>query len=291
MNYQPNHIAKGLRTGKTHTIGLIIADIANPFFGKLGREIENEASKFGYRVIFCSSDEKAENSGHQIEMLLQGQVDGLIISPPAGSELQIQALEKSRKPYVLVDRFFPGIDSNYIVIDNFKAAYEATQFLVKKGYKHIACITINNTLVNMQQRLEGFKQALIDSKRQIDERLIKILPFSHEKDDFVEAIRQLTISGEVKADAVFFTTSKAGIIGVECIHALQLRIPDDIAVVSFDNPDAYQISNPPITAIAQPLKEIGSQSVKVLMERMNGQRNSMSEKIVLQTELIVRRSS
>ena len=85
MNYQPNQLAKSLRTGKTNTIGLIIADIANPFFGKLGREIEKEAARKGYRVMFCSSDESAEKSKLQIEMMLQGHVDGFIISPPMNS--------------------------------------------------------------------------------------------------------------------------------------------------------------------------------------------------------------
>jgi LacI family transcriptional regulator len=291
MNYQPNHLAKGLRTGKTHTIGLMIADIANPFFGKLGREIENEASRHGYRVIFCSSDENAENSGHQIEMLLQSQVDGLIISPPAGSEQQIEALEKSRMPYVLIDRYFPGINSNSITIDNFKAANEATSYLLNKGYRNIACITINNSLINMQQRLEGYRQAILDSGRTIDERLVKVLPFSHEKNDFVNAIRELTVAGEVKADAIFFTTSKVGIMALECIHDMELRIPEDIAVVSFDDPDAYRISYPPVTAVAQPLKEIGTQSVKMLLEMMNGSgRSKIPEKVVLKAELIVRKS-
>ena len=291
LNYQPNQIAKGLRTGKTHTIGLIIADIANPFFGKLGREIENEASRHGYRVIFCSSDENAENSGHQIGMLMQSQVDGLIISPPAGSEQQIEALEKSRMPYVLIDRYFPEINSNSITIDNFKAAHDATSLLVKKGYQNIACITISNSLINMQQRLEGYRQAIIDSGKTIDERLVKVLPFSHEKNDFENAIRELTVVGEVKADAIFFTTSKVGIMALECIHDMGLKIPEDIAVVSFDDPDAYRISYPPVTAVAQPLKEIGSLSVKMLIDMMNGStKNKVPEKIVLKADLIVRKS-
>ena len=290
MNYQPNQIAKGLRTGKTNTIGLIIADIANPFFGKLGREIENEASKYGYRIIFCSSDEKSEKSGQQIDMLMQGQVDGLIISPPAESEQQIKSLENSRKPYVLIDRYFPEIDSDYVGIDNFRAAYEATLLLVRKGYRRIACITINKTLINMQQRLEGYRQALIDSGKEPDERFIKILPFSHENDDLVYAIKQLICSNEVNADAIFFTTSKIGIPGIECLHALGVKIPDEVAVVSFDDPDAYRISNPSVTAIAQPLREMGSLSVKILIDRMNGKRNGSSEKVILNTELRVRKS-
>ncbi|SHF23455.1 transcriptional regulator, LacI family [Mariniphaga anaerophila] len=291
LNYQPNQIAKGLRTGKTNTIGLIIADIANPFFGKLGREIENEASKHGYRVMFCSSDEKAEKSKQQIEVLQQGLVDGFIISPPTGSEEQILKLEEAKIPYVLVDRFFPEIDSNYIVVDNFLAAYDATQHLIKEGYKKIACVTINDKLVNMSQRLEGYKKALADANIEVAESRIKTLPFSHEKDDVLLAVTELA-GGAEKADAVLFTTSKVGVMGLECIHSLGLQVPGNLAVVSFDDPDAYRISNPPVTAIAQPLKEIGSRSVKILMDLMNKRKGKKNpQQVMLKTNFVERSSS
>ncbi len=292
LNYQPNQIAKGLRTGRTNTIGLIIADIANPFFGKLGREIENEASVNGYRVMFCSSDENAENFKQQVEMMQQGQVDGFIISPPAGSEEQISALERVRKPYVLIDRYFPEIESNSIVIDNFQAAHDATSHLISMGYKRIACITLNNMLKNMQDRLAGYKKALEDAGLEVDENRIKILPFSHERNDFESAIKELKTDNQNSADAIFFTTSKAGIMGLESIYSLGLEIPEDVAVVSFDDPDAYRISNPPVTAIAQPLKEIGKESVKLLMKQINSKgRKARAKQVVLKAKLIERKSS
>lgn len=292
LNYRPNQIAKGLRTGKTNTIGLIIADIANPFFGKLGREIEREAALHGYRVMFCSSDEKAENSRQQIEMLQQGQVDGFIISPPAGSESQISSLEKSKTPYVLVDRYFPEIDSNYIVVDNFQAAWEGTMHLVTFGFKRIACVTLSARLVNMTQRVDGYKKALLDSGMNVSDELIKILPFSHEKDDVFQAVKELISIQNNPVDAILFTTSKIGVMGLECIHSLDLKIPDDIAVVSFDDPDAYKISQPPVSAIAQPLKEIGSQAVKVLLGIMNNRKNKpATQNIILKTNFIARKSS
>lgn len=292
LNYQPNQIAKGLRTGKTNTIGLIIADIANPFFGKLGREIEREASRHGYRVIFCSSDEKAENAKLQIEMLQQGQVDGFIISPPSGSEEQIRALEKSKTPYVLIDRYFPEIESNYIVVDNLHAAYEGTKHLIDNGCKRIACISINAGLVNMDNRLQGYKDALVEASIRIDESLIKILPFSHEINDVMKAIKELTAKKETVIDAILFTTSKVGVMGLQCLHSLDLKIPDEVAVVSFDDPDAYKISQPPITAIAQPLEEIGRQAVKVLLGAVNNRKEKkMLHKIILETNFVIRKSS
>lgn len=292
LNYKPNQIAKGLRTGRTNTIGLIIADIANPFFGKLGREIEKEAATHGYRVMFCSSDEKAENSKKQIEMLLQGQVDGFIISPPAGSEAQIIELGKSKKPYVLIDRHFPDIESNYVTIDNFQAAYEGTMHLINQGYKKIACITINMQLVNMKQRVDGLKKALVDAAIPIKEERIIVLPFSHEMDDVFRAVKIMFYDKRERPDAILFTTSKIGVMGLESIHSLGLKIPGDVAVVSFDDPDTYKISQPPISAIAQPLKEIGCQSVKILLEQLSSRKSKPTlQKVVLKTNFIARKSS
>ena len=292
LNYKPNQIAKGLRTGKTNTIGLIIADIANPFFGNLGREIEKEAASLGYRVMFCSSDENAENSANQIEMLQQGQVDGFIIAPPAGSENQILALKKSKTPFVLIDRNFPDIETNYIVVDNVVASYEAVDHLIKRGYKKIACVTLNVHLNNMNQRVLGYKQALIDNNIQVDDELIKMMPFSHEKDELVQAVRELQPGNKNKIDAVFFATSKLGIMGIETIHSMGLKIPGDVAVVSFDDPDAYRISQPPISAIAQPLQELGRESVRVLFELMKHKKTAAEvKKIVLKAIFIPRKSS
>ncbi|QGY47016.1 substrate-binding domain-containing protein [Maribellus comscasis] len=289
LNYRPNQIAKGLRTGKTNTIGLIIADMANPFFGKLGREIEKEASLHGYRVMFCSSDEKAENSQKQIEMLQQGQVDGIIISPPEGSEEQILSLEASKTPYVLVDRYFADIDSNYVVVDNFQAAYEGTMHLINNEIRKIACVTTSARLVNMIQRLEGYKKALTDSNIPVLEERIKVMPFSHEKNDVFYAIKEL-LSAKDRVEAILFTTSKIGVMGLESIHSLGMQVPSDVRVVSFDDPDAYKISFPPISAIAQPLKEIGRESVKILLENIKNKEHK-KQKVMLNTRFIARKSS
>ena len=291
LNYKPNQIAKGLRTGKTNTIGLIIADIANPFFGKLGREIEKQAALNGYRVMFCSSDENAENSAKQIEMLQQGQVDGFIIAPPAGSEAQILALKKSKIPLVLIDRNFPEIETNYIGIDNVQAAYEGVEYLIKKGHRRIACVTLNVHLNNMNERVKGYKQALIDKYIPLDDELIKMMPFSHEKDDLARAVKDLFSTKISQPDAVFFATSKLGIMGIETIHSLDLKIPDDVAVVSFDDPDAYKISQPPVAAIAQPLEEMGVESVKLLLQMMKDKESADVKKMVLKAKFIARKSS
>lgn len=292
LNYTPNRIAQGLRTGRTNTIGLIIADIANPFFGILGREIEQEAARYGYRVIFCSSDENPEKSRQQITMLQQSQVDGFIISPPMNSQEQIRTLARGTIPFVLIDRYFPEIECNYIVVDNFDAAYKATNHLLRLGRRRIANITVNMDLVNMKERTEGYRQALRDASVGIDETLVKILPFSHDNKDIARAIKELVgKTGNKKIDAILFSTSKLGINGIECISALGLKIPDDIAIVSFDNPDAYKICTSPVTVVNQPLKEIGKTAVQVLLSEIKHPESiAKIQKITLKTDFIIRKS-
>ncbi len=292
LNYQPNRIAQGLRTGKTNTIGLIIADIGNPFFGKLGRKIEQEAAEQGYRVIFCSSDENFERSKEQIAMLQQSQVDGFIISPPVNSEEQIQALAKGNTPFVLIDRYFPEIECNYIAVDNFDAAYNVTNHLLNMGRKRIANITLNLELINMKERTEGYRQALRDASVDVDETLVKILPFSHENKDVFQAIKELVEREEgQKVDAILFSTSKIGIMGIECISELGLRIPDDLAIVSFDNPDAYKICASPVTVVNQPIEEIGRTAVRILLNKIRQPESKNDiQKIILKTDLIIRKS-
>ena len=294
MNYQPNGIARGLRTGKTGIIGLIIADIANPFFGKLGREIEKEASLHGYRVIFCSSDEKAEKSMQEIAALQQSRVDGYIISPPVGSQQQIKELCNSQVPLVLIDRYFPEIDCHHIVVDNLDAAYQATSHLLSLGRKRIANITINLDLVNMKERTEGYKKALRDHGIKPEESLIRVLPFSHDNTDVCQAISELTGGNKKlrKADAILFSSSKVGIMGIECIAALGLKIPEDVAIISFDDADAFKICASPVTVIDQPLTEIGQTAVQLLLKTMNAPRKKRlkPEQVKLHTKLIIRKS-
>jgi LacI family transcriptional regulator len=292
LNYQPNRIAQGLRTGRTNTIGLIIADIANPFFGILGREIEQEAARFGYRVIFCSSDENPEKSRQQIAMLQQSQVDAYIISPPKNSEDQIRGLVKSHIPFVLIDRYFPEIECNHIGVDNFDAAFKATNHLLTLGRRKIANITVNLDLVNMRERTEGYKRALMDASIPVDDNLIKVLPFSHDNKDVARAIKELVGKpGNKKVDAILFSTSKLGINGIESITAMGLKIPDDIAIVSFDNPDAYKICISPVTVVNQPLKDIGKTAVQIIINELkHPDAPAKIQKITLKTDLIIRKS-
>jgi LacI family transcriptional regulator len=160
LNYRPNQIAKSLKTAKTFTIGLIVADIANVFFSTLARIIEDEAEKNKYTVIFGSSDEMAERSQKLIDILLDRQVDGLIIAPAENSEPQIKKLQESGIPLVLIDRYFPSLKVNYVGVNNYEAAYQCGVHLLATGRKRIGVLGFKTTLLHLQDRKKGFLKAL-----------------------------------------------------------------------------------------------------------------------------------
>ena len=291
LNYKPNQVAKWFRTGKTQTIGLIIADISNPFFGKFAREIEREASRKGYKIILCSSDENPEKSGEQLEMLIKSQVDGFIIAPPGRSNAQIEALSKTKMPYVLIDRYFPGIDSNYVIINNYAASYNATKHLLDKGHRNIAFLSVNDELITMHDRTEGYLHALREAGIGSPDDYVFKLPFSHEKEDVYKAVKRL-VSMDNRVEGILFSSSKIGLMGLEVIAELGLKVPEDLAVVSFDDPDYFKVCYSPVTAIAQPLEEMGKKAVQILIREIeSGKMNTPQKKIMMDTNFVVRKSS
>jgi len=262
LNYVPNYLAKSLREGKSDTLGLIVADISNPFFAKLARYVEIEASRFNYKVIFSNSDERKGKFASQLNILKNGQVDGFILTPPIGSEAQLLMLKKQKIPFVVVDRVFKGVDCHTVIIDNYRAGYDATLRLIKNNRKNIAVLNVNNQLIIMQNRVKGFKAALEKSGLKVNPSLIKHLRFSHEKHSIMKAIQEIIAAG---ADGLLFTTNKLGVLGIECLRELGARIPEDISVFSFDDTLAYEVSYTPISAIVQPLERMSKNAVRILM--------------------------
>ncbi|MEJ7682754.1 MAG: substrate-binding domain-containing protein [Segetibacter sp.] len=153
-------LQKVLKVVRTKTIGLIVADISNPFFSNIARIIEDEAKQHGYIVIFGSSDENTENLQDLIDVFLNRQVDAFIIAPTSNAEKQIEFLQKINVPVVLIDRYFPGMDIDCVHINNFQAAFSAVEHLIKVGRRKIAIVTYNTKLPHMQERKNGYEEAL-----------------------------------------------------------------------------------------------------------------------------------
>jgi LacI family transcriptional regulator len=288
LNYQPNLIAKSLKSGKTNTIGLIVADISNPFFSNIARIIEDEARKLGYVVIFGSSDESAEKSQSLIDVFLNRQVDAFIIAPTEHAEDQIKKL-KSRVPVVLIDRYFPSIETDCVRIDNFRAAYNAVEHLIKTGRKKIAMMAYNIDLQHIIERKNGYKASLEKNGIKFKPAWLLEATFENIAKD-VEREMKSILTPKLKVDALFFATNSLAVAGLKIINQLGIKVPDDLAIVSFDESDAFDFFYSPLTYVSQSLTEIGKGAVKLATDRINNSDKECTS-IVVEPKLILRKSS
>ena len=286
LRYRPNQIARSLKTKQTQTIGLIVADISNPFSAGIARIIEDEAHRQGYTVIFGSSDENSLKSEKLIETLLNRQVDGLIISPPAGAESQIDQLKSQEVPFVLLDRYYPGIDTNWVGLDNYSSTFKAVQHLIANGFKNIGMLTYDTPLFHLQERKRGYLEGIADGLPALPQNLLREVDIRSEQDEIETALQNLI---SIPVDALLFGTNRLAISALKYISSLRLRVPDDLALIGFDETEAFDFFYSPLTYIKQPLQEMGETAVNLLINDMKTTRQT--EKVVLNSELVIRKST
>jgi LacI family transcriptional regulator len=289
--YEPNRMAIGLRTGVSKVIGLIVETIGGPFFGAMAKVIEEEAEKAGYGVIYCSTNNNIQKGKDVIKMLSQQLVDGYIITPMKGLEKEIQNLVANEKPVVLIDGYFPGIDIPHVLVDNYGSSYNAIEFLIKSGYKNVGFVTADLELVQLNDRMQGYKDALKAGGIKEDKKKVFKLPFDAERGEAVNAIKDF-ISQQKQMDAIFFTTNYLGIMGLQSINELKLNIPGELAVISFDDNEIFNLYPPGITTVRQPTYEIAKSAIDMLLSQMSAEKYNISKiKLQIPAELIERGST
>ncbi len=287
LNYRPNQVARGLRTGQTHTLGLIVEDISNPFFAHLARFVEDEADKSGYKVMFCSTENNDEKAISLLYLLRHRQMDGFIIIPTSGIEKEIRSLVNEKKPVVLVDRYFPSLDTSYVTVDNFKGASDGTKLLLAKGYKHILLVTLESDQVQMTERERGYKEAM-SSKSLAESGDILRIPYDLTHAQMVKSIAS-HIDASPGIDSAFFTTNYLGVAGLEALRQLKKVIPDQIAVLSFDDNDLFRLGSPSISVISQPIREIGKKAVEIILSLISS-KSEEPRHYILKPEIVERES-
>ena len=288
INYKTNSIAKSLKTGKSFTIGLIVADISNPFFSQIAYRLEKESSKRDYCIIYSSSNEDKKQFNLQLENFINRQLDGLILVPPVNCFDFVEILNTKGVPFVMIDRSFEGSTVNSVNIDNFKASYEATNRFIINNKQNIAIINVNDQLLTMHNRTKGYLQCLSDNNILINQSFIKQLKFSNAIKDVKNAVEEVVQNG---ADAILFTTNKLCFSGLEKLKEMGIAIPDDIAVISFDDNPAFRLFDTSITTIKQPIKDMCKSSIDILFDLID--KNDVSgpaTQLKLKSSLILRDS-
>ncbi|HEV2479572.1 MAG TPA: LacI family DNA-binding transcriptional regulator [Puia sp.] len=292
LHYQPNQIAKSLKSKKSQTIGLIVAEIKYGYTAGIVRSIEEEAAKNGYTVIIGNCHEDLRLLHELIQVFITRQVDGLIIVASEKAEAEVQYLKKKEMPFVLIDRIFPSVESNFIGIDNFQVAFNATQYLHKHGLRRIAMINYASTFFHLRERSRGYLEALEAHKLRYKKSLLREIQKSSYDTDVQTAIRELT-SPPLSCDAIFFATDTLAITGLKNLIELKKRIPEDIAAISFDESESFALFQCPVTHYRQPLNDIGTTAIKTLVEEMKNEKPGKKQKwkqLYLESTLVIGKS-
>lgn len=285
LGYRPNRAARTLRTHKNRVWALIVVDGSGPFFAELSRGAEDVAYEAGYSVILCNTDEDPRRERSHIDLAVDEGVQGVVLTP-SDRGTDVSPLVDAGIPFVLADRTIPGLHADSVIVDNRAGAFEAVTHLVRGGYQRVACITGPLETMTAEQRYKGYCEALAAAGRGLDESLVRVADFKEPggREAMVDLLRHH------QPDAVFVANHSMTVGVLHAIRESSLTVPGEIGIVSFDDMSWSTLLKPTLTAVAQPGYELGIESARILLRRLNGY-SGPPQVLTLLPKLVVRESS
>jgi LacI family transcriptional regulator len=286
LGYQPNALARGLRRNETRMLGMVVPDNSNPYFAELARSIEDACFECDYNVILCNSDEDPTKEHAYLSLLAEKRVDGIVFVASGNDRSGVEAVLRQKIPMVILDRELKGTKCDSIVVDNRAGAFRATQHLILGDHRRIGCVCGPKNLTSARERLQGYQDALTEAGLRVDPKLIQPGDF-HIEGGYTAVQALLDLPNRITA--VFAANDLMAIGVLRGIAVRGLRVPEDIAVVGFDGISLGRYSQPPLTTMAQPIREIGKLATELVLSRVNGDRKEPRIH-QLETSLVVRGS-
>ncbi len=285
--YVPNSIARSMITKSTKTIGLIIPDIANPFFPEIARGVEDKAKDEGFTTILCNSDNDISKEESYLDILQEKMVDGIIFTSSSKRTKFSDSFKRVRVPLITVDRDITNI-SNYgkIIVDNKKASYEAVKYMISRGLHRIAHITGPFTSRTALDRYSGYKKALEEAEIELDESLV--FEGFYTTSWGTEAMEKI-LDSSVDVDSIFCGNDMIAAGVIKTLHNKSYSIPGDYSVVGFDDVEIAQLLVPELTTVRQPKYEMGYKAAELLINMINS-KNKSSKGYILDSQLVIRKS-
>jgi LacI family transcriptional regulator len=287
LGYQPNVLARSLRRGVTHTIGIILPDSANPYFAEVVRGIEDTSFAQGYSVILCNSDNDLDKEHHYTNVLVEKQVDGIIFVAAGLSAENILNLQARRVPLVLVDRNVPNVQVDEVLADNQNGGWLATRHLIDLNHRSIACIAGPTGVRLSSERVAGYRQALESADIVYDPKWVVEGDFQYQSG---YAAAKKLFHSQPSPTAIFACNDLMAIGAYRFAHEKKMRVPEQLSIVGFDDVRLAAYTNPPLTTVRQSKREMGTQAAKLLLERI-AQQDLKPRQVILGTELVIRRST
>jgi len=284
VNYRPNLLARSLSLGTTNTIGLIVPFIGDTFYAQIAQAIETEAEKRNYLLTICSSEGNSKHEINLIRILRAKQVDGLIIAPTKDSINEIEKLKKDLFPFVLIDRYFPEVDTNYIVVNNEESSFQLVTYLINRGCKKIALLTSDVHLLVMGFRLKGYQNALEKSDIICNNDLILQIQRDDYKNDTIKQLDRL-FEMHPDVDGFYFATHYLALEAIRYFILNGIDYQKKFILACFHETQALDILAPKMLIARMPIVDIGQNAVETLLDTIK-QKSSFSKNLILSNTLI-----
>lgn len=266
LGYAPHGPARSLRLGKTKAIGVIVGDIANPFFTSLIRVIEQRASEVGYFVIVANSDDDVERELNLLKLFREQRVAGVVLAPAGHDEAYVSTLRTMIDvPVVLVDRQLPAAPFDTVVVNNARAAQMVTEYLVRLGHRRIAMVIGKQHLWTTEQRFEGYRAGLREGGIDFDSELECT---ADSRIDAAYRIVQQLLAKPNPPSAIFAANNLMMLGAIEAVIDMGFRCPDDISIAGIDDLPWSSAIRPKLTTVAQPIDLLGGRALDMLLERI-----------------------
>lgn len=283
LNYRPNLIARSLRVQKSAKIGLVVSDIRNPFFTAIGRAVEDAAYEQGYSVLMCNTDENPEKEELYLNLLRDENVAGVIFSPTQQFNIASHTYG-GRMPFVIIDRSVNANEADMVLLDNVAAACELTAHLIENGYRKLAGL-FGDASTTGQDRYRGFLKAL--QEHQLNPAGVHFVP-PRIKQGYDATLALL--DAPERPDAIFTSNSLLTAGSFQAMRDRRISVPNEMALVGFDETTWGALVDPPITVMAQPTEEIGRTATELLFQRIQEPARE-TRLVMLKGSLIARESS
>ncbi|HHY46093.1 MAG TPA: LacI family transcriptional regulator [Firmicutes bacterium] len=288
LGYTPDALARGLTTKKTRTVALVVSDIRNPFFPEVARGVEDLLNNYNYNVMLCNTDGRPEKEEAYIRLLLEKRVDGIIFASVKMGASDLSRLQKRGLPFVLAGRTLPGADADVVVVDSVLGGYQATMHLLQLGHTRIGYVSGPAGVSASVDRHRGYEQALRHNGLDPSPELVAVGDFTQEG-GYAGASRLLSL--EKPPTAIFCANDIMAIGALEAIYERGLKVPEDVAIVGFDDIPFARLRNIQLTTVMYPKYDLGAIAARMLIERIeNPAPDRLAKQVILPPRLIIRRT-
>ncbi|MGV8981471.1 LacI family DNA-binding transcriptional regulator [Clostridium sp.] len=287
LDYKVNEMARGLKTNKTKTIGIALPELNNLFFTSIVSKIEDVILEEGYGTIICDYKQDYDLEKKKLEFLINKSVDAVVLIPSGKEVNEINEILKNGTPVILIDRLLEGVECDVVLGDNLSSSYNAVEQLITRGHKRIGVIIGPKHMYTAEQRLKGYHRVHEDYNIKIDLDLIKY--GDYKMDGGYNLFKEL-LSMDNPPTAIYVTNYEMTLGVIMAINEMNIKIPDDLSVIGFDNMDLVKIVNPPMSVVVQPVDSIGEATAKLLLKRMNGDNSNFPSINRLKAKLIITKS-